>query len=319
MKKIRFAILGPGNISHRVIKGMHKVEEVEVYAVSSRNLSRARKFADQYQIDHVYGSYEECLQDTNVDAVYIATPTHTHFDLVMLSLRYNKHVICEKPFMVHSEQVRTAFAYAKAHHLMLMEAYKTNFLPVSQQVKKWMISGKIGDVKYMEGSYCYKLDIEDKTHWAYQKEYGGGGLYDVGIYPLGYLNYLANAPVIDHKAMSIMNECGVDDFTQVLLQYENGIVASIRGGIGFPTKNIAYIYGTLGHIEVADFWKCEKAYLHIGDQIECFEEKHDKSEFRYEIQSFVHDILTNKIEDEIMSEEASFQNLKIMETSVGLK
>ncbi|MEF9919771.1 MAG: Gfo/Idh/MocA family oxidoreductase [Erysipelotrichaceae bacterium] len=317
MSKIRFAILGPGNISKRVVKGMKQVEELELYGVAARSLNKAEAFQIEYNIPHAYGSYEACLEDKNVDAVYIATPTQAHFDMVMEALRHGKHVMCEKPFMVHSKQVKVAFQYAKEHQLLLMEAFKANFLPVTKQVKKWMETGLIGKVRYLEGSYCYKFDGE-KDHWVYTKKYGGGGLYDVGIYPLGFCNYLANSPVIDFKSTSLLNTSGVDDLTQVLLTYENGLMASIRGGIGISTKNIAYIYGEDGYIEIPDFWKCDKAYLHQGDKVTIFEEKHNKDEFKYEIQAFVNDLLNHKVEDDIMSENASYQNLRIMERSVNL-
>lgn len=318
MNIVRFALFGPGKISHRVVAGMEMVEEMKLCAVASRSIERSEKFKETYHLEKAYGSYEECLQDKDIDAIYLATPPHTHFDLVMLCLKHGKHVICEKPFMVHASQVKEAFAYAKAHHLMLMEAYKGVFLPSAQKVKQWITEGMIGELKYMEGSYCYEIDIKDKSHWVFQKEYGGGGLYDVGIYPLAYLNYMAGSKVEEIKSMSIMNSCGVDDMTQVLIRYENQVMASIRGGIGFDTCNSAYIYGTKGFIEIPYFWKGETAYLHVYDDIITFEEEHYKREFQYQIRAFVHDILNGRIEDPIMSEEASIQNVSIMEASVGL-
>lgn len=317
MKTIRFALLGPGNISHRVIKGMNKVNHLQIYGVAARSLEKAEAFKEQYHIPHAYASYEACLQDENIDAVYIATPTQAHFNMVMEALKHGKHVMCEKPFVIHAEQVKEAFHYAKTHHLLLMEAFKANFLPTTKQVKKWMETGAIGKVRYLEASYSYKFQ-GPQDHWVYQKQDGGGGLYDVGIYPLGYCNYLINSPILDFKASSILNESGVDDLTQVLLTYENQVMASIRGGIGLATKNIAYIYGDCGYIEVPDFWKSEKAYLHQGDQITVFEEKHEKCEFKYQIQAFVNDLLNHLEEDEIMSEAVSYENVRIMEASVKM-
>ena len=316
MQCVKFGIIGPGTISHRFVKGLRHVPQAELAAVASRDQQKALRYADEYQIPFVFTSYEALFSSEQVDAVYIATPPHTHFDLVMEALKHHKHVICEKPFMLNHKQAEIAYAYAKEQKCVLMEAMKAVFLPVTKHVKSWLEDGRIGDIKYMEASYSYLFPHDDMNHWVFQKQYSGGGMFDVGCYPLAYTMHLRSAKILEAKAMHLDGASGVDEITQLLLRYEDGVMASVRGGIGVDTRNDAMIYGTKGHIYVPDFWKAERAYCYEDGQEELYEELHDKAEFRYEIAHFADLILHGEKESDIWSSAKSTLMLKLMEASV---
>lgn len=316
MQCIKFGIIGPGTISHRFVKGLRHVPQAKLAAVASRDQQKALRYADEYQIPFVFTDYEALFLSEQVDAVYIATPPHTHFDLVMEALKHHKHVICEKPFMLNHKQAETAFAYAKEQNCVLMEAMKAVFLPVTKQVEKWLADGEIGEIKYMEASYSYLFPHDDLNHWVFKKEYSGGGMFDVGCYPLAYTMHLCRSKITETKAMHVDGVTGTDEITQLLIRYENGMMASVRGGIGVDTRNDAMIYGTKGYISIPDFWKAERAYRSIDGQVEVFEELHDKAEFRYEIAHFTDLILQGKRESDIWSSAQSIAMLKLMEASV---
>ena len=316
MQCIKFGIIGPGTISHRFVKGLRHVPRAELAAVASRDQQKALRYADEYQIPFVFTDYEALFLSEQVDAVYIATPPHTHFDLVMEALKHHKHVICEKPFMLNHKQAETAFAYAKEQNCVLMEAMKAVFLPVTKQVENWLADGGIGEIKYMEASYSYLFPHDDLNHWVFKKEYRGGGMFDVGCYPLAYTMHLCRSKIAETKAMHVDGVTGTDEITQLLIRYEDGRMASVRGGIGVDTRNDAMIYGTKGHISIPDFWKAERAYRSIDGQEEVFEELHDKAEFRYEIAHFTDLILQGKRESDIWSSAQSIAMLKLMEASV---
>ena len=128
---INFGIIGIGNIAHRVAKGILCSKKASLYAVASRNKSNAEQFQKQYGAEKAYGSYKELLEDAAVDAVYICTPNSLHYEQIQLCLSYGKHVVCEKPMVANSEQVKELFAQARKAGCFLMEAEKTMFTPLN--------------------------------------------------------------------------------------------------------------------------------------------------------------------------------------------
>ena len=124
---INFGIIGIGNIAHRVAKGILCSKKANLYAVASRNKDNAEQFQKQYGAEKAYGSYKELLEDAAVDAVYICTPNSLHYEQIQLCLSCGKHVVCEKPMVANSEQVKELFAQARKVGCFLMEAEKTDY------------------------------------------------------------------------------------------------------------------------------------------------------------------------------------------------
>lgn len=312
-RKIRFGIMGPGIISHRFVLGTRFVEDCELFAVASRDLLKAQEYAAKYKIPHAYGGYRELLEDERVEVVYIATPTFMHFSQVMDCLKNGKHVLCEKPFMATSNEIREAFKYAKEHDLFLMEAMKAVFTPAMQQVQRFIETGMIGELKYLEASYCYKFS-GNKNHWVYQQELAGGGMMDVGVYALAMVHMLANSPIVESKKMSMEADFSADMMSQILSKYQNGVMSSACGGIGFKTENKLCVYGTKGQIIAQDFWKTDSVLLKREGLEDLVIQYCSKSEFQYQIGHVVSCIQTGRIESPLMSEEASLKIMQSIET-----
>ena len=168
------AILGLGNIANRVAKGVLCSEKACLYAVASRKLENAKRFADKYGALNYYGSYEEMLKDSKVDLVYICTPNTLHFEQIKLCLSHGKHVICEKPMVKNEEQVRMLFALAREQGCFLMEAEKTMFTPLNKKIKEMIADGEIGKLHTIRAQYCSDgLDGLAKDHWVLGEEFGG--------------------------------------------------------------------------------------------------------------------------------------------------
>lgn len=307
---IRFGIIGPGKISHRFIKGMNDVVGARIEAVASRSIERAKQIQEQYGFDKAY-TYLECFEDKDIDAVYISTPPHTHFELIQLALKHGKHVICEKPLLGNSKDAIECFKLAKESNLILMEANKSVFTPIFNQAKQWIEEGVIGKPLYIDGSYCYRQLFGD-DHWVYWANEAGGGMFDVGVYPLTFVHCLLNCAVTEKTRMAITHNGLCDGFEQILLRYENGVVASVRGAIDIQTENKIMIYGEDGYIESVNFWKSHDIKCVIKDQI--IEKHFDfNSEFTFEIQHFVDCIMNGLSESAIMSSKHSIEIIQIIE------
>ncbi len=308
---LKFGIIGCGKITERFLKGCALLANVEVVAAASRDLTKAENYCAKHHLCLAYGSYEALCADNTIDAVYIATPPFTHYTLAKMALESGKHVLCEKPFVSSEEEVRELFALARKKGLLIMEAMKAVFTPTTLQVKRWLEEGLIGELKYAEAGYCYKTPF-DTDHWVYDQKGMGGGMLDVGVYAIAYLNELISSKITESVSMKTNSVTGCDEFMQILVKYANGVQASLRGAISVSTKNTAYFYGIEGYIEVDDFWKTKNAKLirYDGENRTFFEDF--PSEFKFQIDHFAQCIEKGTFESPVMSEQASLAIINLI-------
>lgn len=310
---MKIGIIGLGAISHRVAKGIQYAKNAQLYAVASRDKAKAEAFKETYQAKVSYDSYEALYKDENIDMVYICTPNHLHYEHIMKALSYGIHVLCEKPLVSNMEQLKACFAYAKEKECFLMEAEKTLFTPLNQEIRKLIEAGEIGKLQYIEGSYSYAINKQEMGahHWAFSKE-AGGSMYDVGVYPICYANYFANSSLMDIKAIKESTKEGYDMFAQALLTYENGVRATVRSGWNIWMENKGFLYGDKGVIITENFWKNTRAILRKGEKdIEIV--VHMESDFTGEIEHACTCIAEGKLQSPIMSMQASMEIMKVLE------
>lgn len=310
---MKIGILGLGNIATRVAKGVTFAKNATLYAVASRDVEKAREFQQRVGAMFCYGSYEELLQDEQVELVYICTPNFLHYEHIMLCLQHNKHVICEKPMVLKREQLMECFAYAKEQGCFLMEAEKTLFTPLNRKLKQMVEDGAIGTLQYIEAGYCahMKFDQIPKDSWLFRKE-DSGSFVDVGVYPICYANYFANATLSQIQIMKKCMQNGVDIFTQGMLRYETGAMAYVRSSWSTSMENFGYLYGDQGMIKTENFWKGTKA-SYIKDGIEEIIEVEMDSDFTGEIEHAVSCIQQGLLESPVLSSKQSEQILLVLE------
>ena len=154
---LKFAILGCGHIATKMAKAVKALETrnmgVECYAVASRTLDKAKQFAAEYGFGRAYGSYEELVQDVDVDLIYIATPHSEHYNNILLCLEHNRNLLVEKAFTANALMASEVIALAEEKGVFMCEAMWTRFLPAVQMVKDWILAGKIGKVESVEADF----------------------------------------------------------------------------------------------------------------------------------------------------------------------
>jgi predicted dehydrogenase len=218
-KKIRWGIIGLGNIANKFATDLATVENAELVAVASRNQQKADEFAIKYNSKKAYNSYAALAEDAEVDAVYIATPHSFHKAHAILCLQNKKAVLCEKPFAMNMEEVTEMIAVAKENNVLLMEALWTLFLPHFSYVLDIVKSEKFGKLKNLEADFGFFRDF-DETSRLFKKEVGGGSLLDIGIYPIfAALATLGKPETIDANATFFEN--GADSSCRMTFYYEN--------------------------------------------------------------------------------------------------
>ena len=225
MKKYKWGILAPGKMSAKFTNGLKILENAELYAVGSRDIERAKKFAHDHGFKKYYGSYEELAGDPDVEIIYIASPHSFHHAHTLLCLRNGKNVICEKAFALNSRQVDEMISEARRQNLFLMEALWPPFQPFYKKAHEILGSGILGDIIHLHGWFSFQPPY-DPADRKYNPELGGGSLLDIGIYPvIDALTFLGVPD--DIKTEALFSPTGSEESITVLFRYGRGKMADL--------------------------------------------------------------------------------------------
>lgn len=246
-KQINLAIIGLGKIAHKFAADIPLVTGVTLMAVASRDLKKAKAFAQAHQAHSYYNNYEAIAGHPAVDLVYIATPNSLHFEHTMMCLDAGKAVLCEKPFALNTSQVSQMIAKAKEKQVFLMEALWTRFIPATQKVIDIIADGTIGEVTGIKADFGFKAAVDFDSR-LYDPALGGGSLLDIGIYPV-YLSYLLLGEPTTINANATLSTTGVDTQCEMVFDYPNA-TSKLSCSFIQNTPTEALILGTKGFIKM---------------------------------------------------------------------
>jgi len=245
MRKIKWGIIGLGNIANKFAQTVKAMDSVELEAVASRNKEKSEAFGKVYDVpsEKCYGSYEELVKDESIEAVYIAVPHVFHKELSILCLKNGKAVLCEKPVTMNGNEIREVINVAEENKMFFMEAMKTRFLPINQKIKSWIYEGRIGDVSLLQADFGFNAPFDPAAR-LFNKDLGGGALLDVGIYNISYSSFIFGNHPKSIKSNLYIGKTGVDECVSINLGYEEGKQAQLYGAINLNTIRDANIVGT---------------------------------------------------------------------------
>jgi predicted dehydrogenase len=257
---LNFGIMGCGGISDRFCDVLNKESGVALQAVAARDKAKAAAFAEKHGAKRAC-TYEELVQDNNVDIIYIGTVHNRRLEQIRLCLENGKHVLCEKPMTLHEAEAQECFALAKEKNLLLVENMWPRANPCLIKAREWVRDGKIGDIKLINASFSFNFPYDPK-HRLYDAETAGGAIYDAGVYPIEFaIGILNEAP---ESVASIFKTVatGVDGSAGIILGFANGAIATLNCALTVKTPHDAYIYGNNGSIEInKDFLRAHDAIL----------------------------------------------------------
>lgn len=224
-KKYKWGILAPGKMAAKFTKGLQLLDNVELHAVGSRDLQRAKQFADEFGFKKYYGSYEEMASDPDLEIVYIASPHSHHREHALLCLRNHKAVLCEKAFALNSREVGDIINEAAAQKVFLMEALWPQFQPIYIKAKEVLDSGAPGKIIHLDARFAFQAPF-DPDDRKFNLALGGGSLLDIGIYPV--IDTLCFMGVPDEViAKAVFTETGSEDSVSVIFGYSDGRMATL--------------------------------------------------------------------------------------------
>lgn len=235
-KKYKWGILAPGKMSAKFTRGLKLLDNVELYAVGSRDISRAKKFAEEYGYKKYYGSYEELVSDPELEIIYIASPHSHHYKHAMLCMKNRKSVICEKAFALNAREVEEMISEAGRQKVFLMEALWPPFQPVYIKTKEILEHGDAGKIIHLNARFSFQPPF-DPADRKFNLSLGGGSLLDIGIYPVIDALYFMGVPD-EITAKAIFGETGSETSIAIIFGYDDGRMATLyssfrtAGGIG---------------------------------------------------------------------------------------
>jgi predicted dehydrogenase/aryl-alcohol dehydrogenase-like predicted oxidoreductase len=257
----RWAVLGPGSIARRFASQLPDSTDGVLVAVGSSSPERARAFAEEFPLAEpaLVGDYAQVLASEEVDAVYVSTVHTGHARLAAAALEAGKHVLVEKPLTPNSGTSMALLDLAARSGKVLLEAYMYRFHPQTAQVLELVASGAIGELVHVDASFAF--DTGGREGRLFDTGTAGGGILDVGCYPLSLARFVAGAAAgrrfVEPSTLTgrgTLGETGVDEWATAELTFPGGATASLRTGVRLADPQSATITGSRGVIRLSDPW-----------------------------------------------------------------
>jgi len=334
---IRWGIIGPGTIARTFADGIAHSRTGRLEAIATRNPDKPG-LAEAFPGARIIHGYDALLADPDIDAVYVATPHTGHAEWAIKAIRAGKNVLVEKPIALSAYDADAIFHEAKKAGVFAGEAYMYRLHPQTAKLLELVKSRAVGDIRIIRSSFGFNMGSFRADHRLFANEMAGGGILDVGGYPVSMVRMIAGA--VDGKPFAEpekvagaahLGQSGVDEWASAVLKFANGIVAEVSCSIMAAQDNVLRIIGSEGRIEVKDFWfaaghKGGTGRIDIvrGDKVETIELPEDRWLYSFEVDAAGEAIRRGKKEFDApgMAWADSLGNLRVMDqwrASVGLE
>ncbi|HCJ73551.1 aldo/keto reductase [Rhizobium pusense] len=334
---IRWGIIGPGTIARTFADGIAHSRTGRLEAIATRNPDKPG-LAEAFAGARIVKGYDALLADPDIDAVYIATPHTGHAEWAIKAIRAGKNVLVEKPIAISAYDADAIFHEAKKAGVFAGEAYMYRLHPQTAKLLELVKARAVGDIRIIRSSFGFNMGSFRADHRLFANETAGGGILDVGGYPVSMVRMIAGA--VDGKPFAepekvagaaYLGQSGVDEWASAVLKFPNGMVAEVSCSIMAAQDNVLRIIGSEGRIEVKDFWfaaghKGGTGRIDIirGDKVETIELPEDRWLYSFEVDAAGEAIRQGKKQFDApgMAWADSLGNLRVMDqwrASVGLE
>ncbi|TPM07099.1 oxidoreductase [Mesorhizobium sp. B2-3-11] len=257
---IRWGILGPGGIAKAFAGGVAGSRTGKLVAIGARNPDKPG-LAESFPGARILDGYDALLADPEIDAIYIAVPHPGHAQWAIRAAEAGKHVLCEKPLGLTAFEADAMMHAARKAGTFLGEAFMYRLHPQMLQLVDLIKSGVIGEIRMIKSSFGFAMPDFMPRHRLYANDLAGGGILDVGGYPVSMVRLIAGtaigAPFAEPDKVAgtaHLGQSGVDEWASAVLHFPGAIVAEVSCSISLNQDNVLRIFGTKGRVEVPDFW-----------------------------------------------------------------
>lgn len=247
-RKVRWGVLGTGRIVQKTGPAIQRSSNGVWLGVAGRNSENSNKAAHAFGVERAYSSYQDLLDDPEIDAVYIALLNHLHMEWAIKAADAGKHILLEKPFALNMREATAMKEAAERNGVRLMEAHSWRYHPGHSGVKEMVKQGVIGDIAMMQAHFSFNAD---RSSTRLVKQWGGGSLYDVGCYPIAWSRYFMDDEPLEAEGKFVIDSAsGVDMRFAGTLYFDNGRSAHISSAMDMGLGSFYTLLGTKGKIEV---------------------------------------------------------------------
>ncbi len=250
---LNWGLLSTANINRALITPLRASPRNRLTAVASRDLAHAQAYAAERDIPRAFGSYEAMLADPDIDVVYISLPNSLHAEWAIKAMQAGKHVLCEKPLAVTLAEVDAMTAAARSTGRVLAEAFMYRHHPQTLKVKELVESGVIGRLQVIRGGFTFPLSNPANVRLI--PELGGGGIWDVGCYPISFTRTIAGAAPVEVFGWQVTGESGVDVVFTGQMRFPNGVLGQFDSGFRSPERMLMEFLGSEGALSLTNSFK----------------------------------------------------------------
>lgn len=269
-RSIAWGILGTGGIARKLAAAIKVSSSGHLAAVGSRQIESARAFAHEFGVARAFGSYEDVLASKEVQAVYISLPNHLHAEWTLRCAAAGKHILCEKPLTVNRAEAERVIEAVRQARVFLMEAFMYRCHPQTARLVELVQRGEIGEIRLIQACFTFNMGLK-LDNIRLSNAAAGGGIMDVGCYPMSMARLLAGAargnpflnPVEIRGSAHIGERSRVDQQAVAAVKFPGGCVASLACGTQVASDSTLRVWGSEGHILVPAPWHAPDQHARI--------------------------------------------------------
>ena len=244
-KLFRIGIIGTGWIAEKAAYTLNELDGCTPYAVGSRTIEKAEAFARQWNISKSYGSYEELINDPDVDLVYVGTPHSHHFDVTRKAILAGKPCLVEKAFMANLKEATEIIRLAHERQVFVAEAIWTRYQPVVKIIRDLISGSRIGVPQLVTATLGYSMGNKPRIM---RPDLCGGALLDLGVYALNFVRMFFPADIVNMESQCVKSDTGMDLTNAISLVLADGLLANLQSSAACVGDNIGVIAGTDGNL-----------------------------------------------------------------------
>lgn len=312
MEKLKVGIIGAGHIARKMAYTLNAMEDAEPYAVASRNLENAQGFADEWKFAKAYDSYDELINDPEVELIYIATPHSHHYAQARMCLERGKPVLCEKAFTANVREAEALIRLAREKKVFLTEAMWTRYMPFSQTIRDVVDNGEIGRVMMLTAGIGYPIHWKERIA---KPELCGGALLDIGVYPINFALMTFGTDLSGITSACVKGPSGVDLQSSITFLYRNHRLAVLHMTAFCANDRLGIISGDKGYLIVDNINNPQQAIVYSAnhEEIGCYVCPPQITGFEYQVRASAEAIRHGQIETPYMPHEETLRVMHILD------
>lgn len=313
-KELKWAVLGTGVIANQMAQALQSMGRT-LYGVGNRTYEKAVAFGEKYHVEKVFDTYDDAINDPEVDVIYITTPHNTHYPLMKKALEQGKHLFVEKSITLNSRELSEMVALAKEKNVVMAEAMTIWHMPLYKKLWEIISSGKLGKVQMITVNFGSFKEYDMKNRF-FNMNLAGGALLDIGVYALSIVRSFMNSKPDQILSQMKPSPTGSDEQATILLRNPDGQMATVALTMHSKQPKRSMISCEKGYIEIMEFPRADKAVIvdaETGEREEILAGE-TANALRYEIEDMEAAVLEGQISTMKLEESCD-----VMDIMTGLR